>query len=56
MLVNLFQHCHITILQSREEAENIMEKFMNKLVASPFLLEDEKLNTKIEKFFENSTF
>ena len=29
---------------------------MNKLVASPNLLEDEKLNAKIEKFFDNQTF
>lgn len=29
---------------------------MNKIVASPNLLEDEKLNAKIEKFFDNSTF
>lgn len=33
-----------------------MEKLMNKLVASPGLLEDEKLNSKIEKFFDNQTF
>jgi hypothetical protein len=30
-----------------------MEKLMNKLVAHPNLLEDEKLNAKIEKFFDN---
>lgn len=29
---------------------------MNKLVASPNLLEDETLNSKIEKFFDNQTF
>jgi len=29
---------------------------MNKIVASPSLLEDEKLNTKIEQFFDNQTF
>jgi len=33
-----------------------MEKFMNRLVAKPTLLEDETLNAKIEKFFENPTF
>lgn len=33
-----------------------MEKLMNRLVASPNLLEDEKLNAKIERFFENQTF
>lgn len=30
-----------------------MEKLMNRLVASPNLLEDERLNTKIETFFDN---
>jgi hypothetical protein len=30
-----------------------MEKLMNKLVVSPTLLEDEKLNAKIERFFDN---
>ena len=39
-----------------EETENIMESLMNRLVQSPDLLEDEKLNTKIEKFFDNQTF
>ena len=39
-----------------EECENIMENLMNKLVDTPDLLEDEKLNTKIEKFFDNATF
>lgn len=33
-----------------------MEKLMNKLVQTPNLLEDEKLNAKIEKFFDNQTF
>lgn len=33
-----------------------MEKLMNRLVAHPKLLEDEKLNSKIEKFFDNQTF
>ncbi|EAS00422.2 Serine/Threonine kinase domain protein (macronuclear) [Tetrahymena thermophila SB210] len=43
-------------LFSQEETEQIMERLMNKLVASPGLLEDEKLNSKIEKFFDNQTF
>jgi hypothetical protein len=30
-----------------------MEKLMNRIVATPNLLEDEKLNSKIEKFFDN---
>jgi hypothetical protein len=30
-----------------------MEKLMNKLVSAPQLLEDEKLNAKIERFFDN---
>jgi hypothetical protein len=38
------------------EVENIMENFMNKLFMSPNLLEDEKLNFKIEKIFENKLF
>lgn len=29
---------------------------MNKLVAKPNLLEDEALNEKIERFFDNATF
>lgn len=29
---------------------------MNRLVGNPNLLEDEKLNAKIEKFFDNQTF
>ena len=29
---------------------------MNRIVGIPNLLEDEKLNAKIEKFFENQTF
>jgi hypothetical protein len=33
-----------------------MEKFMNRLVGQKNLLEDEKLNLKIEKFFDNQTF
>lgn len=33
-----------------------MEEFMNKLLVSPNLLEDEKLNFKIEKIFENKVF
>jgi Protein kinase domain len=36
--------------------EDIMEEFMNKLLVSPNLLEDEKLNFKIEKIFENKVF
>ena len=33
-----------------------MENFMNKLFVSPNLLEDENLNFKIEKIFENQVF
>lgn len=33
-----------------------MEKLMNRLVAKPNLLEDEVLNEKIERFFDNATF
>jgi hypothetical protein len=42
--------------QSAEETEATVEKFMNKLVSKPNLLEDEKLNFKIEKLFDNPTF
>eukprot|EP01017_Pseudomicrothorax_dubius_P048514 TRINITY_DN883_c0_g1_i2.p1 TRINITY_DN883_c0_g1~~TRINITY_DN883_c0_g1_i2.p1 ORF type:complete len:747 (-),score=216.15 TRINITY_DN883_c0_g1_i2:405-2645(-) len=43
-------------LFTQEETENIMEKFMNKLVGQPNMLEDERLNLKIERFFDNQTF
>lgn len=33
-----------------------MEKLMNRIVSAPNLLEDEKLNAKIEKLFDNHTF
>jgi len=33
-----------------------MEKFLNKLLKNPDLLEDHKLNAKIEKLFDNSFF
>ena len=33
-----------------------MEKVMNRIVAAPLLLEDERLNAKIEKLFDNHTF
>ena len=39
-----------------EETENIMEGFLNKLVHNPTLLEDEKLNARIERLFDNPTF
>ena len=41
---------------SNDEVEKVMEDFMNKLFVSPALLEDEKLNYKIEKIFENHVF
>lgn len=33
-----------------------MEKLMNRIVSTPNLLEDEKLNAKIERLFDNHTF
>ena len=33
-----------------------MDKLMNKLVNNQALLEDENLNARIEKFFDNQTF
>ena len=41
---------------SNDEVEKVMENFMNKLFVSPNLLEDENLNFKIEKIFENQVF
>lgn len=41
---------------SNEEVEKVMEDFMNKLFVNPNLLEDEKLNFKIEQIFENKVF
>lgn len=41
---------------SNDEVEKVMEDFMNKLFVSPNLLEDEKLNYRIEKIFENQVF
>lgn len=41
---------------SNDQVESIMENFMNKLFASPNLLEDERLNFKIERIFENKLF
>lgn len=41
---------------SNDEVEKVMENFMNKLFVSPNLLEDEKLNYRIEKIFENQVF
>jgi len=41
---------------SPEETEGIMEGFLNKLVNDPNLLEDERLNAKVEKLFDNPSF
>ena len=41
---------------TNQQVESTMEEFMNKLFVSPNLLEDEKLNSKIEKIFENKVF
>lgn len=41
---------------SNDEVETVMENFMNKLFVSPNLLEDENLNYRIEKIFENQVF
>ncbi|CAK68833.1 unnamed protein product (macronuclear) [Paramecium tetraurelia] len=41
---------------TQEQTEQIMEKFMNRLVSKPNLLEDETLNEKIERYFDNATF
>ncbi|CAD8064500.1 unnamed protein product [Paramecium sonneborni] len=41
---------------TQEQTEQIMEKLMNRLVSKPNLLEDETLNEKIERYFDNVTF
>jgi len=41
---------------SPEETETVMEGFLGKLINNPNLLEDEKLNARIEKLFDNPTF
>lgn len=40
----------------KEETEEVMEKLMNRIVANPTLISDEKLNTKIEKIFGVEAF
>ena len=44
------------LIKTPEETETIIENLLNRIVSSPKLLEDEKLNAKIEKLFENATF
>lgn len=41
---------------SSQENEQIMDSLISRLVKNQALLEDEKLNAKIEKFFDNQTF
>jgi hypothetical protein len=41
---------------NKEETEEIMEKLMNKIVAKPNLIADDKLNAKIEKIFNVEAF
>lgn len=41
---------------SNDEVEKVMEDFMNRLFVNPDLLEDHKLNEKIEIIFENKVF
>jgi len=41
---------------NREENEEIMEVLMNKIVAKPSFIDDDKLNTKIEKIFGVESF
>ena len=40
----------------KEETEEVMEKLMNRIVANPTLISDDKLNTKIEKIFGVEAF
>lgn len=41
---------------TNEETEMVMENFMNKIFKSEALLNDKRLNDKIEKVFENKLF
>lgn len=41
---------------NKEETEEIMEKLMNRIVAKPNLIADDKLNAKIEKIFNVEAF
>ncbi len=41
---------------NKEETEEIMEKLMNRIVAKPNLIADDKLNAKIEKIFNVDAF
>ena len=38
---------------NKEETEEIMEKLMNRIVAKPNLIADDRLNAKIEKMFDD---
>lgn len=41
---------------NKEETEEIMEKLMNRIVAKPNLIADDRLNSKIEKIFSVDAF
>ena len=41
---------------NKEETEEIMEKLMNRIVAKPNLIADDRLNAKIEKIFNVDAF
>lgn len=41
---------------NKEETEEVMEKLMNRIVAKPNLIADDKLNAKIEKIFNVEAF
>lgn len=41
---------------NKEETEEIMEKLMNRIVAKPNLIADDKLNAKIERIFNVDAF
>jgi hypothetical protein len=41
---------------NKEETEETMEKLMNRIVAKPNLIADDKLNAKIEKIFNVEAF
>lgn len=51
-----FQNAKLNFSFNKEETEEIMEKLMNRIVAKPNLVADDKLNAKIEKIFNVEAF
>jgi len=49
-------HNRMNFSFNKEETEEIMEKLMNRVVAKPNLVADDRLNAKIEKIFSVEAF